>query len=83
MAEGRNRGDRGRGRGGNVIDLVIISKLVTKITPSTFNNDLNLLIQCVLFMALLSPFCEQNNMRAVNRTCERFCVCDSHACLSH
>ena len=30
-----------------------------------------------------SPFCEQNNMRAVNRTCERFCACDSHVCLSH
>ena len=31
----------------------------------------------------VSPFCEQNNMRAVNRMCEQFCACDSHACLSH
>ena len=30
-----------------------------------------------------SPFREQNNMRAVNRTCERFCAWESHACLSH
>ena len=30
-----------------------------------------------------SPFREQNDTRAVNRTCERFCACDSHACLSH
>ena len=30
-----------------------------------------------------TPFCEQNNMHAVNCMCERFCVCDSHACLSH
>ena len=22
-------------------------------------------------------------MRAINRTCERFCACNSHACLSH
>ena len=32
---------------------------------------------------LFSPFREQNDTCAVNRTCERFCACDSHACLSH
>ena len=30
-----------------------------------------------------SPFRVQNDTPAVNRTCERFCACDSHACLSH
>ena len=30
-----------------------------------------------------SPFREQNDTRAVNRTCERFCACESHTCLSH
>ena len=30
-----------------------------------------------------SPFHEQNDTHAVNRTCEQFCVCDSHTCLSH
>ena len=28
-----------------------------------------------------SPYREQNDMHAVNRMCERFCVCASHACL--
>ena len=32
---------------------------------------------------LYSPFREQNDTRAVNRMCERFCACDSHAYLSH
>ena len=30
-----------------------------------------------------SPFREQNDTCAVNRTCERFCACDSHSYLSH
>ena len=30
-----------------------------------------------------SPFREKNDMRAVNRMCERFCACESHTCLSH
>ena len=34
------------------------------------------------FPNYISPFREQNNMRAVNRTCERFCACDLHTCLS-
>ena len=33
-------------------------------------------IYCTLFH-------EQNDTRAVNRTCERFCTYDSHMCLSH
>ena len=32
---------------------------------------------------MFSPFREQNNMHAVNRTCKQFCACGSHACLSH
>ena len=34
-------------------------------------------------VCITSPFREQNNMLAENRTCEQFCVCDSHAWLSH
>ena len=37
----------------------------------------------IIYIYIYSPICEQNNTRAVNRTCEQFCECDSHTSLSH
>ena len=38
--------------------------------------------RCVCMYFTHSPFREQNDTHAVNRTCEWFCACDLHACLS-
>ena len=56
--------------------------------PSTVNvyhiyENCGFKIWCVYLCMYYSPFREQNDTCAVNRTCERFCACDSHACLSH
>ena len=59
--------------------LQMVATCLMFVTSQQLNNNKI----TALSMTIHSPFREQNDMCAVNRTCERFCVCDSHKCLSH